>query len=171
MESCHVARPARSSWRLALASSGARLAGSHWILRRLARPHGHVGKTLHTASREDQSIAGLGPVRLPPRRLDSVLAKLITKLPHHMRMLLELVAPWSAHACAGQVEILLFVTALRNVVRGAEALLGYEHEAVKSFYMAVPNAKAVRHAGVLRGVMRGIGNLQKKRVTEDPSAS
>jgi hypothetical protein len=32
-------------------------------------------------------------------------------------------------------EILLFVTALRNVVRGAEALLGYEHEAVKSFYI------------------------------------
>jgi hypothetical protein len=68
-------------------------------------------------------------------------------------------------------EILLFVTALRNVVRGAEALLGYEHEAVKSFfYMAVPNAKAVRRAGALRRVMRGIGNLQKKRVMEDPPA-
>jgi hypothetical protein len=39
-------------------------------------------------------------------------------------------------------EILLFVTALRNVVRGAEALLGYEHEAVKSFfYMAVPTRR------------------------------
>jgi hypothetical protein len=58
-------------------------------------------------------------------------------------------------------EILLFVTALRNVVRGAEALLGYEHEAVKSFYMAVPNAKAVRHAGPLRRVMRGIGTSRR----------
>ena len=67
-------------------------------------------------------------------------------------------------------EILLFVMALRNVVRGAEALLGYEHEAVKSFYMAVPNAKAVRRAGALRRVMRGIGNLRKKRVMEDPPA-
>jgi hypothetical protein len=39
-----------------------------------------------------------------------------------------------------------------------------------SIYMAVPNAKAVRRAGALRRVMRGIGNLQKKRVMEDPPA-
>jgi hypothetical protein len=68
----------------------------------------------------------------------------------------------------GQVEILLFVTALRNVVRGAEALLGYEHEAVKSFYQSVPNAKAVRDMlEHFDAYVRGIGSLQKNRLTED----
>jgi hypothetical protein len=69
---------------------------------------------------------------------------------------------------AEQVEILLFVTALRNVVRGAEALLGYEHEAVKSFYQAVPNARAVREMlEHFDAYVRGIGNLQMQRMSED----
>ena len=44
----------------------------------------------------------------------------------------------------GQVEILLFVVALRNVLRGAEAILGKEHAAVRSFYEAVPGARDIR---------------------------
>jgi hypothetical protein len=71
----------------------ARLAGSHWILRLLARPHNDLGKPLHGACSEDPSITGVGPVRLVPAPwLDGVLAKLIIQLPHHMRMLLKLLA-------------------------------------------------------------------------------
>jgi hypothetical protein len=65
---------------------------------------------------------------------------------------------------SGQVEILLFVTALRNVVRGAEAVLGYDHVAVKRFDQSVPNARAVRDMlEHFDAYVRGIGNMQNQR--------
>lgn len=44
----------------------------------------------------------------------------------------------------GQVEILLFVAALRQVIRGSEALLGPGHPAVREFHGSIPGAVDVR---------------------------
>jgi hypothetical protein len=68
---------------------------------------------------------------------------------------------------AGQVEILLFVTALRNVIRGAEKILGGDHEAVRAFHQAVPGAKDVRdmleHFDAYVG---GQGRLQERNAPQ-----
>jgi hypothetical protein len=62
----------------------------------------------------------------------------------------------------GQVEILLFVGALRNVLRGAEAILGKEHAAVRSFYEAVPGAMDIRDMlEHFDEYVTGSGRLQK----------
>jgi hypothetical protein len=69
---------------------------------------------------------------------------------------------------AGQVEVLLFVTALRNVIRGAEAVLGSGHDAVKMFHRAVPNAKNVRDMlEHFDKYVAGLGNMQTARKKAD----
>lgn len=62
----------------------------------------------------------------------------------------------------GQIEILLFVGALRKVLRGAEAILGEEHAAVRSFYEAVPGATDIRDMlEHFDEYVTGSGRLQK----------
>jgi hypothetical protein len=44
-----------------------------------------------------------------------------------------------------QVDVMLFADALRSVVRGAERVLGREHEAVQAFKADVPDSEHVRN--------------------------
>ena len=68
----------------------------------------------------------------------------------------------------GQVEILLFVGALRNVMRGAEAILGKDHAAVRSFYEAVPGAMDIRDMlEHFDEYVTGNGRLQKGGSSSD----
>ena len=62
----------------------------------------------------------------------------------------------------GQVEILLFVVALRNVLRGSEAILGRRHSAVCAFHRSVPAAKDIRDMlDHFDEYVLGAGRLQK----------
>jgi hypothetical protein len=67
----------------------------------------------------------------------------------------------------GQVEILLFVGALRNVLRGAEAILGKQHPAVRCFYEAVPGARDIRDMlEHFDEYVTGSGRLQKSESSD-----
>ena len=44
-----------------------------------------------------------------------------------------------------QVDVMLFADALRNVLRGAERVLGRRHQAVQAFKTEVPDAEHVRN--------------------------
>jgi hypothetical protein len=63
---------------------------------------------------------------------------------------------------AGQIEILLFVMALRNLLRGAERILGAQHHEVSAFLKRVPNAKVIRDMlEHFDDYLIGSGDLQK----------
>ena len=59
--------------------------------------------------------------------------------------------------------LLLFVDSMRNVIRGAERLLGRDHPALRDFRAAVPDAVNVRDVvGHFDAYALGKGALQKK---------
>jgi hypothetical protein len=67
------------------------------------------------------------------------------------------------------VEMVMFIDALRNVVRAAEKLLGRDHEALRAFRQAVPNAVAVRDMlEHFDAYLEGRGKLQRAGTVDDP---
>jgi len=73
----------------------------------------------------------------------------------------------SAEFNDAQVDVMLFADALRNVLRGAETVLGKEHEAIMAFKGNVPNAVNVRDMFEhFDEYVQGKGKMQKAGVVE-----
>lgn len=72
------------------------------------------------------------------------------------------------HFGASQTDVLLFTVALRNVIRGAEALLGRDHPALEAFRNVVPATVDVRdQLEHFDDYVQGVGNKQRGRVSAE----